>query len=180
MNKKGFTLVELTISIILLSLIMVFMFNFLSIIKRDEDKVEDNTKLVILRNNLAKYLNEDIRNNGGLIDIKCCNNYDCTYTCTGKNSSIGLHMKNQKDGRAVIKKLTLEKNSAVDANTPYQIIMYEDITDTNNIKKEFRKKISEGYSFNPITFTMNNRVFYINIPITLHPEFDIEIAYKEI
>ena len=37
MNKKGFTLIELTISIALLSLIMAFLFNFLITIRKNEE-----------------------------------------------------------------------------------------------------------------------------------------------
>ncbi len=176
MNKKGFTLIELTVSIVLLSLIMVFMFNFLSILKKDEDKIENNTEIIVMRNSISQYINEDIRNNEGISEISCCNEYDCTYTCPDESENIdayGIHMKNGK-----IKKITLVK-AELDENTkPYQIVMYEDITDTNNIVIELKRQLPEKYSFNPLIYSNMNNLHYIKIPVTLHPELDIEIVYQ--
>ena len=170
MNKKGFTLIELTVSIVLLSLIMVFMFNFLSILKKDEDKIENNTEIIVMRNSISQYINDDIRNNGGINRINCCSEYDCTYTCPEDNiNNYAIYMNNGK-----IKKLSLER---VDT-TSYQIVKYEDITDTNNIVIELKKQLPEIYSFNPLKYENMNNLYYLRIPVTLHPELDIEIVYQ--
>ena len=38
-NKNGFTLIEIAISVTLLSVVMVFMIRFLSVIRKDEDGI---------------------------------------------------------------------------------------------------------------------------------------------
>ena len=73
MNKKGFTLVELSISVTLLSLVMVFMFKFLSDIRKDEDLISFRTEMLL-------NINEDIREAGGI----------STLSCTSSKCSIGL------------------------------------------------------------------------------------------
>ncbi len=170
MNKKGFTLIELTISIVLLSLIMVFMFNFLGEIRKNEDSIEDNTNMIILRNDISKYINEDIRNNLGIKDIKCCIDNICTYECSNNNYEYGLHLNSGK-----IKRISLQKSN----DNSYKILEYDDITDISDVKKELRRKISNKYSFNPLIYSDQNDLYFVRIPVALNPEFNIELSSKK-
>ena len=150
MNKKGFTLIELTISIALLSLIMAFLFNFLITIRKNEDGVKDDTEMVILRNT-----------------ISCCSGYNCTYTCSATTDNVAISL-----GDDMVKKISLIKNS----DGVYDTIQYENITDTSNVIVEFRKKLPDKYLFEPIEINQYQQFFYITLPIQLHQEFNIDIV----
>lgn len=166
MNKKGFTLIELTISIALLSLIMAFLFNFLITIRKNEDGVKDDTEMVILRNTIAKYINEDIRKKR-VTNISCCSGYNCTYTCSATTDNVAISL-----GDDMVKKISLIKNS----DGVYDTIQYENITDTSNVIVEFRKKLPDKYLFEPIEINQYHQFFYITLPIQLHQEFNIDIV----
>jgi len=73
-NKKGFTLIELTISVALLSLIMVFLLNFLTEVKKDEIGINEETEKILNKEIIAKTLNEDIKSAGGINNIACIDN----------------------------------------------------------------------------------------------------------
>lgn len=169
MNKKGFTLVEISVALVLLSLVMVFLLSFLKVLRKDENKIEEDTNMVILRNEIAKYINEDVYNNEGIKDIKCCNGNDCTYTCGTSIDSFGIYMNNDR-----IKKLELVKNS----NNIYDTVMYSDIT--SEVKIELKKTLLEGYAFNPLVLKHVDDLFYIKVPIQLHEEYDVDIVYNSV
>lgn len=58
-NNKGFTLVELVISITLLSIVLVFMMKVLISLKNKEDANGINTKLLVNQTIISKTLNND-------------------------------------------------------------------------------------------------------------------------
>lgn len=169
MNKKGFTLVEISVALVLLSLVMVFLLSFLKVLRKDENKIEEDTNMIILRNEIAKYINEDVYNNGGIIDVKCCSGNDCTYTCGTSIDSFGIYMSNGS-----VKKLELIRNNI----NVYDTIMYSDIS--NGSKIELKKTLLEGYAFNPLVLKQVDNLFYIKVPIQLHEEYDVDIVYNSI
>lgn len=68
MNKKGFTLIELLVSIVLLSIIMLFMTNFIFKVKDEKGDVENdyNISLMIVQNEMTALLNNDAISKGGI------------------------------------------------------------------------------------------------------------------
>ena len=60
MKKNGFTLVELTISIALLSVVMIFLLNFLTLVKKEDVGIEETTNMEIDKSVISKTINSDI------------------------------------------------------------------------------------------------------------------------
>ena len=60
MNKKGYTLVELIVSMSLLSIIIIFMMSLLVNLKADENEQGIDTKALVLQATLSKTINSDI------------------------------------------------------------------------------------------------------------------------
>lgn len=86
--KKGFTLVELVISIALLSVVMIFLINYLKLIKIEGEDISNNTEKLLDVNIVSKIINEDITNNNGINTITC-NATTCTITLnTNANRSL--------------------------------------------------------------------------------------------
>ena len=100
MNKKGFTLVELVISIALLSVVMVFLLNFLELISNEDDGVEKETLVQLDKMTVSKTINEDLHSDS--ISTLTCTSNACTITTVGGKT----------------KKLSLNDN----------LLLYEDIT----------------------------------------------------
>ena len=72
MKKNGFTLVELTISIALLSVVMIFLLNFLTLVKKEDVGIEEITNMEIDKSVISKTINSDILKE----------NYINTFSCT--------------------------------------------------------------------------------------------------
>lgn len=147
MNKKGFTLVELTISIALLSIVMLFMFNFLTIIKKDEHTINESTEMLLNKALIAKEINEDIKTNGGLTNASCTN-IRCDITL--------------KNG----------KRKAIRLNDTKKIITYENITD-NRI--ELTKEINEEFEYN-LSMNKTGNLTIIKIQVPSNENYNINIV----
>lgn len=116
MNKKGFTLVELVISIALLSVVMVFLLNFLELISNEDDGVEKETLVQLDRMTVSKTINEDLHSDS--ISTLTCTSNACTITTVGGKT----------------KKLSLNDN----------LLLYEDITSAKT-KVILKRKLSVDY-----------------------------------
>ncbi len=116
MNKKGFTLVELVISIALLSVVMVFLLNFLELISNEDDGVEKETLVQLDKMTVSKTINEDLHSDS--ISTLTCTSNACTITTVGGKT----------------KKLSLNDN----------LLLYEDITSEKTIVI-LKRKLSVDY-----------------------------------
>lgn len=116
MNKKGFTLVELVISIALLSVVMVFLLNFLELISNEDDGVEKETLVQLDKMTVSKTINEDLHSDS--ISTLTCTSNECTITTVGGKT----------------KKLSLNAN----------LLLYEDIT-SEKTKVILKRKLSVDY-----------------------------------
>lgn len=73
MNKKGFTLVEVIISIVLVSTVLTAMLASLVKLKSSYEVVSGNTDALVFSSSLSRIINNDFEQNGGIRYI------DCTY-----------------------------------------------------------------------------------------------------
>lgn len=74
MNKKGFTLFEVIVSIVLISIVLVSMMATLVKIKDSYEIVYENSDALIYSSSIARIMNNDFEKNGGIRYIDC--NYD--------------------------------------------------------------------------------------------------------
>ena len=81
MKKNGFTLVELTISIALLSVVMVFLLNFLTLVKKEDVGIEETTNMEIDKSVISKTINSDILKEN-YISTLSCTDVLCNITLT--------------------------------------------------------------------------------------------------
>ena len=104
MNKKGFTIVELIISVAILSVVMVFALNLLVILKEQETSLETDTDMVLNQAFVSKKINGDIVTNGGIKLLNCtttkCDftfNNDVTKTLTLTNNKKTIKYENDEN-----------------------------------------------------------------------------------
>ena len=74
MNKKGFTLFEVIVSIVLISIVLVSMMATLVKIKDSYELVYENSDALIYSSSIARIMNNDFEKNGGIRYVDC--NYD--------------------------------------------------------------------------------------------------------
>lgn len=74
MNKKGFTLFEVIVSVVLISIVLVSMMATLVKIKDSYEIVYENSDALIYSSSIARIMNNDFEKNGGIRYIDC--NYD--------------------------------------------------------------------------------------------------------
>ncbi len=147
-NKNGFTLIEISISVTLLSVVMVFMFKFLDIIRKDEVGMSDKTDMLINKTLISKTINEDIRASLGINNIECIDN-SCTLVLNNDESKV---IELSKDKRT---------------------LTYKNITTDEVI---LRRKTSDGYIYN-LSLKQNDSLKLIEIGIDSHEEYNVEIVY---
>lgn len=151
LNKKGFTLLEITISVALLSLVMVFMFKLLNTVRKDENVISQTTELLLNKSILSKNLNESIKKSEGITSSECTET-TCTF--------------NMKDGTT--KELKLTNNKTV-----------VELTDTTNNLKEVVRKLPNDYTYK-IRRVDNEFLTLITLIVVSHEEYNVEIVDNKI
>ncbi len=71
MNKKGFTLIEVAVSVVLVSIVMISLTATLVEIKKKAETVDANTNAVVYSSVVSKALNGDIIKNEGIKFVEC-------------------------------------------------------------------------------------------------------------
>lgn len=71
MNKKGFTLIELIVSIVLVSVILTSMLATLVKLRDSYSVVYENTDALIFSSTISRVLNNDLNTNGGIRYMSC-------------------------------------------------------------------------------------------------------------
>ena len=88
MNNKGFTLVELMVSIALVSIVLVFMFNLLGDVKRESSLSNDNINDTLNRSTITRIIqNEWIENKLTKVDKCSVSGTILCYTFTFKDNT---------------------------------------------------------------------------------------------
>ncbi len=128
MKKNGFTLVELTISIALLSVVMIFLLNFLTLVKKEDVGIEETTSMEIDKSVISKTINSDILKE----------NYINTFSCTDVLCSVTL-----KSGA--------KRTITIDGN----IVKY---TDTTNNKVLMSRKTNLSYTLKSTSLTTIDKI----------------------
>lgn len=76
MNKNGFTLIELIVSIVLVSIVLVSMTGTLVKLKQTYNIINEDTDARIYGATISKIINDDFLKNNGIRDISCSNDED--------------------------------------------------------------------------------------------------------
>lgn len=150
-NKKGFTLIEVTISVSLLSVIMIFMLKFITTIKKDENTISLNTEMLLNKTIISKKINKDIRENGGIKNISC-SAYLCEIT------------------------LNNEINKRLEIDPEIKKITYRDITNNEQI---LSKKLNENFEYS-LKEIEDYNLNIIEITVDSHKEYNIEIIDEKV
>lgn len=135
--KKGFTLVELAISVALLSVVMIFLLNFLKQINEEDVGIDDVSNLILNKNVISETINKDIHNNGGIQAVSCTSaTCDITLNNVTRNISLVNNTLTYTDTTNNIILLKREVNSNYnlkynDKTTVYEILL-EDYTNSEN------------------------------------------------
>ncbi len=79
MNRNGFTIVELIISVAILTIVMVFALNLLVVLNEKEINLDVDTNMVLNQAFVSKKINGDIIKNGGIKLLNCTTTY-CNFT----------------------------------------------------------------------------------------------------
>lgn len=104
-NKKGFTLIEVIVSIVLVSIVMASMLSTLVKVRETYDKVHSNTDVVLYSSTISRVLNNDITNNSGIRYINCNGDQDECGLVLGNNSKRNIKIVDStNDSAATVKK----------------------------------------------------------------------------
>ena len=98
MNKKGFTLIELIVSIVLVTVILVSLLATLVKLKQTYEVIEEDSDIRIYSASISRHINNDIITNKGIT----------SGTCNEEGSRCELKLKNGEE--RVIEVYTGEEN----------------------------------------------------------------------
>ncbi len=87
MNKKGFTLIELAISLVLLSVVLIFLLNFYNQVRIGDNDSAIEAKLELNKSLISSNLNRDIFDCGGILAVTCSSN-TCNITLNNNQERI--------------------------------------------------------------------------------------------
>jgi len=90
MNKKGFTMVEIIVSVSLVSIVLISLLSTLIHLRDKYSNVNDDSDVRILGSSISRIINNDIKDNCGLTNITCESDV-CTLTLkNGKTRELSL------------------------------------------------------------------------------------------
>ena len=157
MNKKGFTLVELITSFALASVIMIFIFNIVVLLKNNYISKSVRTDLMIKQSLLSQKLNEDFTNNN-IKNIVTCDSVKKCYEITLADDTT--------------KRLTISED---DKTITYGDYVYE-LTQSS-----YTNKINVNIKTTTLTdLTLNDSLLVIDIPIYNKKYTDTNFGVKVI
>lgn len=119
MNKKGFTLIEVVVSVVLVSIVMVTLTSTLVELKKKSEVVATNTEAIIYSSIISRVINSDLALNEGIKYIECSPNGDECGLVLGNNNKRSLVIKDVSDttrGQVVYNNAT--GNYYISENTP--------------------------------------------------------------
>lgn len=149
LNKKGFTLVEVSISVGLLAVVMLFVVNFIVLIREDEDALGVETKLELNKSLISSYINKDIKENGGILML-------WKYT----DNQIVIYLNNLE-----IRELLLERSGG------NVILKYSDYNNGNLL---FSRKSVDGYEM--YFEEVPGPIYRCDIKVVDNPSYDVQIV----
>ena len=98
MNKKGFTLIEVIVSIVLVSVVLTSMLASLVKLKTSYEVVSENTDALIFSSSLSRIINNDFDSNGGIRYIDCTYFGDVCDITLNNNEKRRLEIKSVQSG----------------------------------------------------------------------------------
>lgn len=145
MNKKGFTLIEVIVSIVLVSVVMTSLLATLVQIKNAQTIVHENSDAIIYASSITRILNNDIIENNGIRYISCLER--------NSNSSCDMILGNGKKRHLSIERYEKGMSDILSSSTNYYKTnkIYTTLTyydENNNLKyiKTLSTETSTKYS----------------------------------
>ena len=108
MNKKGFTLIEVIVSVVIVSLVMTTLTATLVELKKKQETVSLNTNAIIYSSIVSRIINSDIAENNGIKFIECEPNGSECGLVLGNNDKRTLTITETTDSTPV----KIEKDSS--------------------------------------------------------------------
>ena len=71
MKKKGFTLIELIVSIVLVSVVLVSLLGSLLQIRNAYTTIHENSDILVYSSSIARVINNDLSKNNGIRFVSC-------------------------------------------------------------------------------------------------------------
>lgn len=161
MKKRGFTLVELITSFALASVIMIFIFNIVVLLKNNYIGKSIRTNLTLKQSQLSQKLNEDFKGNN-VVGIRTCDSEDKCYEFAFANN-VTKRLTISSDGKTIkygdfvynlanssyTGTINVEiKRNEVDNNTINDSILSINLSIYDNKYKDVDFGINLAYQFN--------------------------------
>ena len=132
MNKKGFTLIEVIVSVVLVSIVMVTLTSTLVELKKKSEVVALNTDAVVYSSVISRILNNDITENDGVKFIECDPNGEECGMVLGNNDKRSITIKETSDTRiAKLEKVAATGNYILKSKAGNNYIDKVDVTIVN-------------------------------------------------
>ena len=137
LNNKGMTLVEIIISIALISIVLVFLFSLLVTVNDMNDEAEINSTYLINKALILKNIEEDLSGVTS-IKIKACENINNVYTNYGVDANYFVQSDDNKLDDEEKTKVQKQRNAS-------ECIKIEDIDDKPAYLAIYYYKNKESY-----------------------------------
>lgn len=163
MNKKGFSLIELVVSITLISIVLISLINTLVKLKEIYTMVNDNAEIEVSTSSIVRIINNDFINNGGIKKVEQDeddNRSIVIYLNNGKKRKIELSdcegdeiSINNNTGKKKINKSSIIYYN-IDENDEQKIKYIKTIS--NIYRRKNNKETISGNKFESIVAVSNN------------------------
>ena len=156
MNKKGFTLIELTVSLVLVSIVMVSLTSSLVDIRNDAAEVKEISDIVIFKSTLARAINNDVVANDGIRFIQCTpNGLDCGLVL-GNNSKRALKIVDATNSSKT--NVTLVKKKRSDNSIHFYVTLSGAIINEIDISEQGQLATFKDYNVDTVKSKCSGKI----------------------
>lgn len=124
MNKKGFTLIEVIVSIVLVSVVLISLLGSLIQLRSTYTLIHENSDVLVYTSSISRVINNDMMNNNGIRYVSCNNDGNICNIVLGNDSRRKLE---------IIKSLKISKNNGITTEKVQTTLEYMDTTEYDRI-----------------------------------------------
>lgn len=181
MNNKGFTVVELIVTFVIVMTISLGLFSTVDSYRERQQKESYRKELNSYRNEILKTIQDDVVNNLG---IKKIEKVDVNLgECTGYNQGINIVFEKEEEDSIISKKLCIgysdDKTTVLYGNikfvAPSKFIKYKDDIISNETDKANSCIVSDGKYILKKVYSINIELYHEE----LTEKFDINVVYPK-
>ena len=169
-NKNGFTLIEVIVSVVLVSIVMTSLLASLIQLRKTYNVIHENSDIIVYTSSISRVINNDLSKNNGIKMITCSSNTKCEMKL-GNDSNRTIEILENTEGNEEHKKVKTSLRYLDTSESREPKLIYIRTFELDRYKKDGVES-AKGYAFLDLTtqtkeYNSSNMLGLIDVYTTL-------------